>query len=69
MTADEIRMMDADEQLLLVKALPPIRATRLPFWFVSPWASWAEANPVEGTYPLAVPRLQLNYRRRNEGRE
>lgn len=66
MTADEIRLMGADEQLLLIKALPPIRAKRLPFWFVSPWASWAAPNPVEGAYPLAMPRLQLNYRRKDK---
>jgi len=66
MSADEIRLMGADEQLLLIKALPPIQATRLPFWFVSPWGTWAEPNPVEGAYPLALPRLQLNYRRRDK---
>jgi type IV secretion system protein VirD4 len=66
MSADEIRLMGADEQLLLVKALLPIRAKRLPFWFVSPWGTWAEPNPVEGAYPLALPRLQLNYRRKDK---
>jgi type IV secretion system protein VirD4 len=66
MSADEIRLMGADEQLLLIKALPPIRAKRLPFWFVSPWASWAAPNPVEGAYPLAMPRLQLNYRKKEQ---
>lgn len=61
MAADEIRLMRADEQLLLINALPPLRAKRLPFWFVSPWASWVAPNPVEGSYPFAVPRLELRY--------
>ena len=69
MSADQIRLMGADEQLLLIKALRPVRATRLPFWFVSPWASWAAPNPIEGASPLAMPRLQLNYRRRNASDE
>jgi len=64
MSADEIRVMGADEQLLLIKALPPLRAQRLPFWFVQPWASWAASNPVEGNYPVAPPYLRLNYRRK-----
>ncbi len=62
MSPDEIRLMGADEQLLLIKALPPLRARRLPFWFVAPWASWAKGNPVEGDYPKATPQLRLNYR-------
>ncbi|MEE1655684.1 type IV secretory system conjugative DNA transfer family protein [Microvirga sp. CF3062] len=66
MSADEIRLMGADKQLLLVKAVLPILATLLPVWFVSPWASWVAPNPIEGAYPLALPRLQLNYRRRDK---
>lgn len=66
MSPDEIRLMGADEQLLLIKALPPLRAKRLPFWFVAPWASWAARNPVEGSYPLETPLLRLNYRRKEE---
>lgn len=66
MSPDEIRLMGADEQLLLIKALPPLRARRLPFWFVAPWASWVERNPVEGDYPQATPQLRLNYRRKEK---
>lgn len=66
MSADEIRLMGADEQLLLIKALPPLRAQRLPFWFVAPWASWAARNPVEGDYPVATPVLRLSYRRKEQ---
>lgn len=66
MSPDEIRLMGADEQLLLIKALPPLRARRLPFWFVAPWASWAKSNPVEGDYPQATPQLRLNYRRKEK---
>jgi type IV secretion system protein VirD4 len=66
MSPDEIRLMGADEQLFLIKALPPLRARRLPFWFVAPWASWAKSNPVEGDYPQATPQLRLNYRRKEK---
>jgi len=66
MSPDEIRLMGADEQLLLIKALPAIRAKRLPFWFVAPWGSWAARNPVEGEYPVVPPFLRLNYRRKEE---
>ncbi len=66
MSADEIRLMPPDEQLLLIKALPPIRARRLPFWLIAPWASWAARNPVEGAHPPATPHLQLTYRRKEK---
>ncbi|WP_127599975.1 type IV secretory system conjugative DNA transfer family protein [Nitratireductor alexandrii] len=69
MSPDEIRLMGADEQLLLIKALPPIRAQRLPFWFVSPWAGWAARNPVEGDYPQPRPHLRLTYSKRSKGYE
>jgi len=69
MSADEIRLMGADEQLLFIKALPPIRARRMPFWFVKPWASWAASNPVEGNYPRTTTHLQLNYRRKEKSDE
>ncbi len=61
MAPDEIRLMKADEQLLFVKSLPPIKANRLPFWFVEPWASWARSNPIEGGYPVEKPLLRLKY--------
>lgn len=64
MTPDEIRMMGADEQLLLIKALPPLRAQRLPFWFITPWAEWAAPNPVESDYPQPPPLVRLTYRRK-----
>ncbi|MCO5073033.1 MAG: type IV secretory system conjugative DNA transfer family protein [Rhizobiaceae bacterium] len=69
MSPDEIRLMGADEQLLLIKALPPIRAQRLPFWFVAPWAAWAARNPVEGGYPQPRPHLRLTYSKRSKGDE
>src|SRR5690606_12608389 len=69
MSPDEIRLMRADEQLLLIKSLPPIRAQRLPFWFVSPWAAWAARNPVEGDYPQPRPHLRLTYSKRNNSDE
>jgi type IV secretion system protein VirD4 len=61
MAPDEIRQMGADEQLLFISRLPPVRAKRIPFWAVQPWASWAASNPVEGDTPLALPQLQLEY--------
>jgi type IV secretion system protein VirD4 len=64
MTAQDIRMMGGDEQLLLIKALPPVLAGRMPFWFIQPWAGWAADNPVEGPTPFAIPRIQLEYRER-----
>lgn len=64
LTADEIRQMPADQQLMFVKALPPIRANRIPFWNVSPWNEWADPNPVEGTHPPGLPYIKLNYRRK-----
>jgi type IV secretion system protein VirD4 len=64
MTAQDIRMTGDDEQLLLIKALPPILAGRMPFWFIQPWAGWAADNPVEGPTPFAIPRIQLEYRER-----
>jgi type IV secretion system protein VirD4 len=64
MSPDEIRLMGEHEQLLFIKALPPIRAQRMPFWFVSPWSDWAERNPVEGDYPKPEPLLKLNYRQK-----
>lgn len=69
MSADEIRLMGADEQLLLIKAALPVRAKRLPVWFVWPWATWLAPNPVEGAYPLALPCLELNYRERSGSHE
>ncbi|KIC41582.1 hypothetical protein RA27_10115 [Ruegeria sp. ANG-R] len=34
MASSEIRLMPSHEQLLLVNRLPPIKATRVPYWFV-----------------------------------
>ncbi|MCR9135733.1 MAG: type IV secretory system conjugative DNA transfer family protein [Alphaproteobacteria bacterium] len=66
MSADEIRLMGENEQLLLIKAMPPLKAQRLPFWFIAPWASWAARNPVEGNYPVETPHLRLSYRRKEK---
>ncbi|MAZ18487.1 MAG: hypothetical protein CL535_19445 [Ahrensia sp.] len=65
MSPDEIRLMPAGTQLLFVKAALPIQGELLAVWFVAPWASWLTPNPVEGPYPLAMPRLHLNYRRKD----
>ena len=66
LSPDEVRMMKKDEQLLFIQALPPIRAERFPFWFVGPWASWAQRNPVEGDYPQPRPRLHLTYKQKEK---
>lgn len=62
MRPEEIILMGSDEQLLFVNGLPPIRAQRVPFWFVQPWGSWAAPNPVEGSYPAEEPLVRLSYR-------
>lgn len=64
MRPDEITLMDRSEQLLFVKGARPIRAQRVPFWFVSPWRGWAAENPVEGSYPDEKPLLRLDYRKK-----
>lgn len=61
MAADEIRLMPSDEQILLINRLPPIRAKRIPFWFVWPWRMWAKPNPVEGDFPNPKPLFRLGY--------
>ncbi|MCT8970799.1 type IV secretory system conjugative DNA transfer family protein [Microbaculum marinisediminis] len=66
MSPDQIRLMGEHEQLLFIKALPPLRAQRLPFWFIAPWASWAARNPVEGNYPVEMPLVRLKYRRKEK---
>lgn len=54
------------QQLLLLKGMKPILGQRVPFWFVAPWAEWAEANPVEGAYPQAAPIIRLGYHAASE---
>ncbi|MEO1537900.1 MAG: type IV secretory system conjugative DNA transfer family protein [Pseudomonadota bacterium] len=66
MAADEIRQMGADEQLLFINRLPPVKAQRVPFWFIAPWNSWVPENPVEGSYPQEEPLVQLSYAIKNE---
>lgn len=61
MSPDEIRLMGTAEQLLLIQSLPPIRAVRVPFWFVAPWGEWAAPNPVEGAHPRPEPSFRLRY--------
>ncbi|WP_259959363.1 type IV secretory system conjugative DNA transfer family protein [Leisingera caerulea] len=69
MAADEIRQMGRDEQLLFISRLPPLRAQRIPFWEVQPWAGWAAPNPVEGKTPLAAPKLRLEYKLKGKSNE
>lgn len=69
MRPDEIRKMGADEQLLFIGRLPPIKAKRIPFWEVEPWATWAGTNPVEGAAPRAAPQLRLEYIAKGESHE
>jgi type IV secretion system protein VirD4 len=64
MSPEDIRLMGRDEQLLLIREVPPILARRIPFWSVSPWRRWADPNPVEGKAPRARTRLRIDYRRR-----
>ena len=69
MRPDEIMLMGRDEQLLLVNGLRPIRARRIPFWFVDPWGRWAEPNPLEDGYPAVTPVARLEYRHKQSGKE
>ena len=63
MSADEIRLMGRDEQLLFISRLPPVKAERVPFWRIAPWGAWAQPNPVEGAYPNETPLVRLAYRK------
>lgn len=62
MSPEDIRLMGRDEQLLLIREVPPILARRIPFWCVSPWNIFADPNPVEGKAPRARIRLRIDYR-------
>jgi type IV secretion system protein VirD4 len=64
MRPEEIMLMDRSEQLLMVNGVRPIRARRVPFWFVAPWRTWAAENPVEGSCPAVKPMLTLGYRKK-----
>lgn len=66
MSPDEIRLMPADQQILLIQSQPPIRAGRIPFWFVAPWCDWAALNPVEGAHPRPEPSFRLSYREKRQ---
>jgi type IV secretion system protein VirD4 len=66
MSADEIRLMPVDEQILLIQSQPPIRAGRIPFWSVAPWCDWAAPNPVEGAHPRPEPSFRLSYREKQK---
>lgn len=66
MRPEEIMLMPANQQLLLVKGIRPVLARRVPFWFIEPWASAAASNPIEGNYPAPRPILELTYRRKSE---
>lgn len=69
MRIEDILELSRNEQLLMVNGVKPIRAQRFPFWFVQPWASWAQDNPVEGPTPIAPPLLQLEYAKKENGDE
>jgi len=66
LSADELRQLPANKQLLLVKSLPPILSDRTAYWSVSPWNVWAAANPVEGAHPMSVPQFTLNYKMKGD---
>ena len=61
MRPEDILLMGGYEQLLFVNGQRPIRAGRIPFWFVSPWGAWADPNPIEGDYPKSKPLFGLSY--------
>ncbi|MFW8634318.1 TraM recognition domain-containing protein [Cribrihabitans pelagius] len=57
------------KQFFAVSRLPPLKAQRIPFWEVKPWAGWATPNPVEGKTPLAAPKLRLEYKLKGKSNE
>lgn len=62
MLPQDIMGLPDDHQLLFVKSAPPILAEKVPYWNVSPWADWADQNPMEGDHPRGgKPSLRLRY--------
>lgn len=59
----EIMGLREDRQLLFVKSAPPVLGEKVRYWDVSPWADWADPNPMEGDHPRGrKPRLRLRYK-------
>ncbi|WP_419907618.1 type IV secretory system conjugative DNA transfer family protein [Hoeflea sp.] len=69
MRPEKIMQMGKYDQLLFVTGLPPIKAQRIPFWFIQPWGRWAAPNPVEGGYPIEPPVVELSYERKGSDHE
>ncbi len=64
LTADEIRRLPKDQQLLLIENLPPIKARALGYHEVRPWSDWVAPNPLHDGKPFRGPRaMALRYRR------
>ena len=62
MLPQEIMGLPEDRQLLFVKSAPPIVGEKVRYWDVSPWADWAEPNPMEGDHPRSGrPQVRLRY--------
>jgi type IV secretion system protein VirD4 len=66
MSADEIRLMPRNQQLILYQSAPPIRCERVAYWEVEPWRQWAAANPIEGPPQTGRVRLTLQYSARRQ---
>tara|TARA_R110002033_G_scaffold147311_1_gene184600 strand:- start:3510 stop:5150 length:1641 start_codon:yes stop_codon:yes gene_type:complete len=65
MLPQEIMTLPHDRQLLFIKSAPPVLAAKVPYWDVSPWREWADANPMEGDHPRdGKPAFRLRYFRR-----
>ena len=65
-SADELRLLDRDEQIIFFSNAKPIKAARVEYWHVKPWRKWAAANPIEEGKPLPKinrkKRIVLTYR-------
>lgn len=48
MTADQIRRLPEDEQIIFVRNLPPIRALKVGYQEIEPWRSEVAPNPLHG---------------------
>ncbi len=45
---DELLRLPKDEQIILIKDLPPIKCKRLPYHYVPEWHAMIDDNPLEG---------------------
>lgn len=64
LSANEIRLLPPQKQIILYRNAPPILCDRVPYWEVEPWRHWAKPNPLDGAPPVGPIRLNLRYRQK-----